>query len=96
MTGFAGEAYLEQVLERIGIGVIRPEKFSIAEQMATYRAAQTLMFAEGSALHGAQLLGRALGDVVAICPPLIISEDQVDELFTKLERALDDTLAWVH
>ena len=44
--------------------------------------------------HG--LILRALGDVVAICPPLIISEDQVDELFAKLERALDDTFAWVH
>ncbi|NIP13434.1 MAG: aminotransferase class III-fold pyridoxal phosphate-dependent enzyme [Pseudomonadales bacterium] len=43
--------------------------------------------------HG--LILRALGDVVAICPPLIISAEQIDELFTKLERALDDTLAWV-
>ena len=38
---------------------------------------------------------RNMGDVMAICPPLIISEDQVDELFTKLERALDETLSWV-
>ncbi len=44
--------------------------------------------------HG--LIVRALGDNVAVCPPLIISEDQVDELFTKLEIALDDTLRHVH
>ena len=35
---------------------------------------------------------RTLGDVIAICPPLIISADQVDELFDKLESALNQTL----
>lgn len=29
------------------------------------------------------------GDVVAICPPLVITETQVDELFDALERALE-------
>lgn len=41
--------------------------------------------------HG--LIVRALGDSLALCPPLIITDDQVDEIFTKLEAALDDTLA---
>ena len=44
--------------------------------------------------HG--LILRNLGDTMAICPPLIISEDQVGELFDKFERALDDTLRWVY
>ncbi len=44
--------------------------------------------------HG--LLVRALGDTMAICPPLIITHDQVDELFSKLELALNETLAWLH
>jgi 4-aminobutyrate--pyruvate transaminase len=39
------------------------------------------------------LITRALGDSIALCPPLVITEAQVDELFTKLEGALDDTLA---
>jgi 4-aminobutyrate--pyruvate transaminase len=38
---------------------------------------------------------RALGDTIALCPPLIISADQIDELFTKLGRALDETWDWV-
>jgi 4-aminobutyrate--pyruvate transaminase len=42
------------------------------------------------------LIVRALGDTVAVCPPLIISADQVDELFSKLETSLNETLAWVH
>jgi 4-aminobutyrate--pyruvate transaminase len=43
--------------------------------------------------HG--LVLRAMGDSMAICPPLIIDDRQVDELFSKLERSLDETLAWV-
>ncbi|MEM8769295.1 MAG: aminotransferase [Pseudomonadota bacterium] len=43
--------------------------------------------------HG--LLLRALGDSVALCPPLIISDAQVDEMMSKLELALNETLAWV-
>jgi 4-aminobutyrate--pyruvate transaminase len=35
-----------------------------------------------------------LGDVVSICPPLIIAPAEIDELFDRLERALDRTLAW--
>ena len=35
---------------------------------------------------------RPLGDVIAICPPLVISETQVHELFDKLTAALDDHL----
>jgi 4-aminobutyrate--pyruvate transaminase len=38
------------------------------------------------------LIVRPLGDSIAICPPLVVSEKQIDELFTKLERALNETL----
>ena len=31
---------------------------------------------------------------VAICPPLIITEAQIDELISKLAKALDETLNW--
>ena len=43
--------------------------------------------------HGAVL--RNLVDAVALCPPLIITEDQLNDLFDRVERALDDTEAWV-
>lgn len=43
--------------------------------------------------HG--LLVRAIGDTVAFCPPLIISETQIDEIFDRFEKALEDTLQWV-
>ena len=32
---------------------------------------------------------RSLGDTLSICPPLIIKEAEIDELFDKLDRALD-------
>jgi 4-aminobutyrate--pyruvate transaminase len=41
------------------------------------------------------LILRALaGDVVSICPPLIITPAEIDELFDRLGRALDRTLDW--
>ncbi|MFN5880766.1 MAG: aminotransferase [Burkholderiales bacterium] len=42
--------------------------------------------------HG--LITRALRDTMAVCPPLIITEAQIDELFDKLELALADALAF--
>jgi 4-aminobutyrate--pyruvate transaminase len=34
------------------------------------------------------------GDVVSLCPPLIISIAEIDALFDRLQRALDRTLDW--
>jgi len=30
-----------------------------------------------------------------LCPPLIITEGEIDELFDRLTRALDKTLDWI-
>ena len=38
---------------------------------------------------------RAIGDTIAVCPPMIISEAELDELFVRLSKALDDAEAWV-
>jgi len=62
----AGEPYLEQALKTLGVTVIRPEAMPLAEQLAHYRGAKTLIFAEGSAMHGRQLLGRADQRVVVL------------------------------
>ncbi len=42
--------------------------------------------------HGVIL--RAMGDVVGICPPMIITEGQIDEMFAPMEKCLDETYAW--
>ncbi|MCH8926108.1 MAG: aspartate aminotransferase family protein [Proteobacteria bacterium] len=50
-------------------------------------------FAERAQAHG--LIIRNLMDVIAFCPPLIITEDQIDSLVERFARALDDTASWV-
>ncbi len=43
--------------------------------------------------HG--LVIRAIGDTICFCPPLIITEAEIDEMIARFSRALDDTTAWV-
>ena len=40
------------------------------------------------------LIVRNIMDTLAICPPLVISESEIDELFDSLTRALDKTHDW--
>jgi len=40
------------------------------------------------------LIVRPIGDTISICPPLVIKPAEIDELFDKLEVALDKTLDW--
>lgn len=53
----AGEGYLIDLLQRQGFGILHPESVSLRRQMEVYAGAETLVFAEGSALHGRQLIG---------------------------------------
>jgi 4-aminobutyrate--pyruvate transaminase len=41
------------------------------------------------------LISRNMGDTMAFCPPLVITENQIHEMFDKFGKALDETLAWV-
>jgi 4-aminobutyrate--pyruvate transaminase len=41
------------------------------------------------------LILRALGDSVALCPPLIVTEPEIDEIFDRLEKSLDEAAAMV-
>lgn len=60
----AGEKSIEDALTRSCRAlVMRPETKSLSSQVETYKAANSMICAEGSALHGIQLLGRGLGDV---------------------------------
>ena len=62
----AGESYVTKLLERLGVTVIRPETLSLRAQLEYYKGAETLIFAEGSALHGLQLLGRQDKTVIVL------------------------------
>jgi 4-aminobutyrate--pyruvate transaminase len=39
------------------------------------------------------LIVRAIGDVIALCPPFVFNEAPVNEIFTGLARGPDDTSA---
>ncbi len=41
------------------------------------------------------LITRALVDTLALCPPLIITDEEIDALFDALERGLERTQAWL-
>lgn len=41
------------------------------------------------------IIVRAIGDVIAVCPPMIITREELEELFDRIERTLDDAEAWV-
>jgi 4-aminobutyrate---pyruvate transaminase len=53
--------------------------------------AKAVQFAEAEGL----IVRSVLGDVLTLCPPLIISAAELSELFDRLQRALDKTLDWV-
>lgn len=57
-SGLCGERYLESVLEAEGFHVFHPQDYPVTVQMDYYRQADVVMFVEGSACHGAELLGR--------------------------------------
>ncbi|MEM6942458.1 MAG: aminotransferase [Pseudomonadota bacterium] len=42
--------------------------------------------------HGVIL--RAIGDTLAFCPPMVITEDEIEAMFEPIETALDATHAW--
>jgi 4-aminobutyrate---pyruvate transaminase len=45
--------------------------------------------------HENGVIVRAIGDSICFCPPLIITEAQVDEMIDRFARSLALTTAWV-
>jgi glycosyl transferase family 61 len=62
-----GERYLESVLQEEGYCVIRPETMSFRAQLEAYVTADIIIFPEGSAIHGVELLGNNLNTVAVLC-----------------------------
>ena len=52
---------------------------------------RAVRFAEDEGL----IVRAVMGDVLTLCPPLIIAAAEIDALFDRLARALDKTLDWV-
>lgn len=63
---YAGEAFVESLLAKHGYRIFYPENFSLQQQLAVYKEANELIFAEGSALHVLELLGNIDAKVAVI------------------------------
>lgn len=61
-----GEDYLIQHLQDMGVEIIDPAQLTILQQLEYYSGAKTLIFAEGSSIHGRQLLGRVGQDIYVL------------------------------
>ncbi len=73
-----------------GIELVANKKTRASFDPACGVGAACTKFLEG---HGA--ISRALGDTLALCPPMVIKEDELNALFDRIEKALDDTEGWV-
>jgi len=63
---FAGESYLERCFAAAGARAMRPENHSLPDQLSEYWHAEKLIFSEGSAVHGLQLLGADLPELTVL------------------------------
>jgi 4-aminobutyrate--pyruvate transaminase len=50
--------------------------------------------AVGFAQEEGLILRSLAGDTLSLCPPLVITDAEIDEMFDRLARALDRTLDW--
>jgi 4-aminobutyrate--pyruvate transaminase len=83
--------------EARGLGLIggvelvadKQSKRSFAPQHGV--GARAVRFGEEEGL----IVRSVLGDVLTLCPPLVISAAEIEDLFDRLTRALDKTLDWV-
>jgi 4-aminobutyrate---pyruvate transaminase len=73
-----------------GVGLIGAlELVQSKSPRKTFDAASGILARVQSAAMEVGLIARPLRDTLAVCPPLIITESQIDELFDKMGRALD-------
>ena len=64
--GFAGESYLTALMPALGVPVLDPAATPLRAQLEAYAGARRIIFAEGSAIHGRQLLGRLDQEIVVL------------------------------
>ena len=96
------EAGLARIAEKPNIGEWRGKGLMGAVEAVADKATKTpfpgdLSVSEriANACTDAGLICRPLGQAVVLCPPFIMTEGQMDEMFEKLDHALDTVFAKV-
>ena len=82
-----GEARGHGLLGAVELVADRETKAPFAPELGIAARAGTAALSHG-------IITRALGDTVNMCPPLIITRQEIDLLFDGIEGALDDTFSW--
>jgi 4-aminobutyrate--pyruvate transaminase len=82
--------------EANGVGLIGGiEMVADKKEKRNFEAAKGVAARCGQFCQEEGIIVRALpSDRVALCPPLVISEAEIDELFVRFTRGLDRTLDW--
>jgi len=82
--------------EASGVGLIGGiELVADKKTKASFEASKAVGLTVGNFAEAEGLIVRPLmGDRIALCPPLIIKPEEIDELFARLTRALDKGLDW--
>jgi 4-aminobutyrate--pyruvate transaminase len=74
-----------------GLELVADKKTKRAFTAENGVGAKAVQFAESQGL----IVRAVLGDVVTLSPPIVINEAEIDDLFDRLNRALDLTLDWI-
>jgi 4-aminobutyrate--pyruvate transaminase len=74
-----------------GIELVRDKASKAQFEVKKGVSAKLVMMAQDEGV----ILRAMSGDRIAFCPPLIISDAEITEMFDRVERALDRTLDWV-
>lgn len=75
---------LPHVIDIRNFGLIGAIEFSPRDGEPTARAYDAFC----DAFHNEDLLIRTTGDIIALSPPLIINDDQIDQIFDRLNKVL--------
>ncbi len=83
--------------EASGVGLIGGvELVADKKTKASFEASKAVALTVGAFAEAEGLIVRPLiGDRIALCPPLVIKPAEIDELFARFTRALDQGLDWV-
>jgi 4-aminobutyrate--pyruvate transaminase len=74
-----------------GVELVRDKEAKTSFDIRAGVGAKVVAFAQEEGV----ILRAVAGDTIAICPPLVISEDEIHQMFDCLERALDRGNDWV-
>ena len=82
--------------EAVGVGLIGGiELVADKKTKKSFEASKAVALTVGRFAEEEGVIVRPLlGDRIAICPPLVIKTEEIEELFARMSRALDKGLAW--